>query len=329
LRRLGSSADPLEWPQPGVLYLAIVQAGRRRRDPGAWRTVLGLVALLGLIAACSSSKPNARSTAAPGGGGFGPFVAGTTTVSLPTTSSKVVVWYPADPQSSRGHPNYTYDIRDWLPPSVARRVTPRRFTYTTDAYQNLPPSRSGPFPLILFAHGLYSFPDQSTFLTSWLASWGYVVAAPDLPIHDLAAFYDDRGRPAPTSPSDEDVLADTEQLMRQMNTEPANPFAGVIRPGKIGIIGHSQGGIDAMQFALRPEVGTYIPMAAGFLGAHPALAAIPSLYLAGGADHDILASWVQAVYVTAPQPKRLVVLAVCWLSGSRSAARCRPAHPLR
>jgi dienelactone hydrolase len=303
-----------------------VTADRRGRRPVSWRTVVALVALLGTIAGCSSpprsatnpksapanttTVPTTNPAPAQSTDGFGPFVSGTTTVSLITAPyTKVVLWYPADPRSAVGHRKYTYDIRDWLPPSVARRVTPGVFTFTTDAYAGIPASRSGPFPLVLFAHGLYSFPDQSTFLTTWLASWGYVVAAPDLPIHDLAAFYEYLGQPRPTAPSDVQVLADAEDLVMHLSAEAANPLAGLVRAGQIGIIGHSQGGIDAMQFAARPEVGTYIPMAAGFLGPHPVLAHIPSLYLAGSADRDILTPWVQAVYATAAPPKRLVVLA--------------------
>jgi dienelactone hydrolase len=268
---------------------------------------VALLALLAAIAACSSSKSSAPEGAPTSSArGFGPFTAGTTTVSLPNT--RVELWYPADRRSAMGHPKYTYDLRDWLPESVARRVTPGVFTLTTDAYRDIPPSRSGPFSLVLFAHGLYSFPDQSTFLTAWLASWGYVVAAPDLPIHDLAAFYDYLGRPRPTTPSDVQVLADTESLVMRLSAEPGNTLAGVVRAGRIGIIGHSQGGIDAFEFAARQDVGAYVAMAAGFLGPHPALPSVPSLYLAGSADHDILTPWVQAVYATAPQPKRLVVL---------------------
>jgi dienelactone hydrolase len=287
-----------------------VMVCRRSRSRPRWRTILALAALLaGSIGGLSGSGSPAAATvaaitAAPREPG--PYVAGTMTISLAGT--KVVIWYPADPRSARGHGRYSYDVRSWLPPSVARRVTPGEFTYTTEAYEGIVPSRSGPFPLVLFAHGLYSFPDQSTFLTAWLATQGYVVAAPALPIHDLASYYDYLGEARPTSPSDEEVLADTEDRLRRLSAEADGPWSGLIGTGKIGIIGHSQGGIDAMQFALRPDVGTYVAMAAGFLGAHPALAPIPSLFLAGGADQDILASWVRAVYATALPPKRLVVL---------------------
>jgi dienelactone hydrolase len=280
---------------------------RRGRRLG-WLAILVFAALLVPILTPESSGSAADAAVRAAG----PFVAGTMTISLPSTkvmpSTKVVVWYPAAPASAQGHARYTYDVRDWLPRSVAQRVTPGEFTYTADAYQGIAPSRAGPFPLVLFAHGLYSFPDQSTFLTAWLATQGYVVAAPELPIHDLASFYEYLGKKRPTAPSDEQVLIDTENLMKRMSSQPGSALAGLVGAGKIGIIGHSQGGIDAMQFALRPEVGTYVAMAAGFVGAHPALPAIPSLYLAGSADGDILTAWVRDVYASAPQPKRLVIL---------------------
>jgi dienelactone hydrolase len=253
------------------------------------------------VVACSSSGgpgPFARP---------GPFVAGVATVSLPYT--KVELWYPADPASARGRTRSTYDLRDWLPAALAARVTPGDFTFTTDAYRGVPVAQSGPFPLVLFAHGLNSFRDQSTFLTTWLASWGFIVAAPDFPTHDLTEFFADLGRPAPTTPTDEQVLADTEALVRQLNVEPGSPIRGQVKPGKVGIVGHSQGGIDAMAFSSRPEIATYIPLAAGFVGTHPPLPAKPSLYMVGSEDHDILPQWVRDVYDTAPQPKRLVVLA--------------------
>ena len=42
-----------------------------------------------------------------------------------------------------------------------------------------PPPLPGPHPLIVFSHGNSGFRRQSTFLTTHLASRGFVVAAPD------------------------------------------------------------------------------------------------------------------------------------------------------
>ena len=60
------------------------------------------------------------------------------------------------------------------------------------------PSRAGRFPLVVFSHGYAGFRDQSTFLTSWLASWGFVVAAPDHHSRDLTAVLRRAPRPART-----------------------------------------------------------------------------------------------------------------------------------
>jgi dienelactone hydrolase len=250
---------------------------------------------------------------------WGPYAVGVRTVDL--TDTTVQVWYPADradqirAQQGGAQPA-AYDIRDWLPPGVARDVTPGRFDLITAAYRDLPvagsPARRGgrPFPLVLFVHGLYSFPDQSTELTTWLASWGYVVAAPDLPVHDLAAYFDytAQGRSLPPGPSDQQVLAATLAALRAQSTTPGGLFDGRLTTGRFAIIGHSQGGIDAMAFASTPGTATYIPLAAGFGGPHPQLPHVPSLYVAGQDDRDIPLDLVRRVYATAPPPKRLLVL---------------------
>ncbi|HET6966333.1 MAG TPA: dienelactone hydrolase family protein [Acidimicrobiales bacterium] len=300
---------------------------------------------MAVLLAAASCASGSRVGAGEEGGGAGavpraaagPYAVGVRTVRLPDTVAEV--WYPVGGGAAGGAGGAgtagasgggaaaasgggavggraTYDIRDWLPPETAKGVTPGRFTLATDAYRDLPVAGHGPYPLVLFAHGLYSFPDQSTGLTTWLASWGYVVAAPDLPVHDLAAYfrYTARGLPLPTGPSDEQVLAQTEQFMRAQASTPGSPFWGRVARGPVGVVGHSQGGIDAMAFSSSgtsgsaDRVATYIALAAGFTGAHPPLPAVPSLYMAGALDHDIPPPLVESVYAAAPQPKRLVVL---------------------
>ena len=49
----------------------------------------------------------------------------------------------------------------------------------TDAYRGIPASTAGPFPLVLFSHGFASYRQQSSFLMTHLASWGFVVISPD------------------------------------------------------------------------------------------------------------------------------------------------------
>ena len=260
---------------------------------------------LGVILSTSSSPSNGGSAPAPYAHP-GPFAAGVTTDHLP--GGPVDVWYPVDRAAAVGHPRVTYDLRDWLPPGLATRVPVGMGSFTTDAYRDVPASRNGPFPLVLFAAGLYSFRDQSTFLTTWLASWGFVVASPEFTAHDLTEFFTDLGAQPPAGPSDYQVLVDTESLVLSDSAAGDGVLGNLVRPGTVGIVGHSLGGLDAIQFAGRPEVGVYVALAAGSSPPPPDLPAKPSLYMTGSEDRDVMPAWVEATYDAAPPPKKFVSL---------------------
>ena len=209
----------------------------------------------------------------------GPFAAGVTTEQLP--GGPVEVWYPVDRAAAQGRPRAAYDLRDWLPPDLAARVPAGAGSFTTDAYRDTTASKFGPFPLVLFASGLYSFRDQSTFSTTWFASWGYVVASPEFTGHDVTEFFTNLGAAPTASPSDYQVLLDTETLVFHDSAGGTGALATLVRPGSVGIVGHSLGGLDAIQFAGRPEVAVYAALAAGSTPPPPNLPAKPSLYMTG------------------------------------------------
>jgi dienelactone hydrolase len=277
------------------------------RPPFVWligAVVVAVAVGLGVILMTSSSP----STGGPAPGPYarpGPFAAGVTTEQLPT--GPVDVWYPVDRSAAVGHPRIAYDIRDWLPPDLAARV-PIGMSFITDAYGGVAASKRGPFPLVRFAAGLYSFRDQSTFLTSWLASWGFVVASPEFTAHNVTEFFTDLGTKPPAGPSDYQVLLDTETLVLADSAGGSGVLANLVRPGAIGIVGHSLGGLDAIQFAGRPEVAVYVALAAGSSPPPPDLPAKPSLYMTGSEDRDVMPAWVKATYDAAPPPKKFVSL---------------------
>ena len=259
-----------------------------------------------LVATSGSSSSNGGSPPGPYAHP-GPFAAGVTTEQLP--GGPVEVWYPVDRAAARGHPRAAYDLRDWLPPDLAARVPVGMGSFTTDAYRDVAASKLGPFPLVLFAAGLYSFRDQSTFLTTWLASWGFVVASPEFTAHNLTEFFTQLGTKPPAGPSDYQVLLDTETLVLRDSVGGTGVLGNLVRPGTIGIVGHSLGGLDAIQFAGRPEVAVYAALAAGSTPPPPDLPAKPSLYMTGSEDRDVEPAWVRATYDAAPQPKQFVSLA--------------------
>jgi len=268
--------------------------------------VAGAVTVAAIVIA--SSGPGSSNVGTPTGpyARPGPFAAGVTTEQLP--GGPVEVWYPVDRSAAVGHPRAAYDLRDWLPPALAARVPIGMGSFTTDAYREVAGSKRGPFPLVLFAAGLYSFRDQSTFLTTWLASWGFVVASPEFTAHDVTEFFTDLGAKPPAGPSDYQVLLDTETLVFHDSAAGGGVLADLVRPGAVGIVGHSLGGLDAIQFAGRPEVAVYVALAAGSSPPPPDLPAKPSLYMTGSEDRDVLPAWVRATYDAAPPPKKLVSL---------------------
>ena len=97
-----------------------------------------------------------------------------------------------------------------------------------------PPDRAGdggPFPLVLFSHGFAGYRLQSTFLTTHLASWGFVVATVEHPYRNLTAVFGDLSAFADTigtdrSPDVEQLLGAIDIVEAESN-EPASAIHGL------------------------------------------------------------------------------------------------------
>ena len=217
------------------------------------------------VAPDSLDVPDARPTCAPYEG-FGPFVVGVRTLSL--SDRKVEVWYPAVAGSEAGKARDRYDIREWLPPAEAAKIAADAPTFfETEAYRDLPVA-AGPFPVALFSHGVASFRDQSSALTSHLASWGFVVAAPDHLERGLAAFVD--GTFTFDSLGEVD-LRNTLDLMRAQAVAAAGPFEGRMDFTRIVATGHSMGAAAVLKILEDADVLAGVTWA----GASPAQAGTP------------------------------------------------------
>jgi dienelactone hydrolase len=250
-----------------------------------------------------------RSRAAPYAGP-GPYPAGVTTLDL--GDRKVEVWYPVDTRRVGNATKDVYYVRATLPAAL-QAVLPASVNppFTQDAYRDLPASTKGPFPLVLFAHGFAGFPAQSTFLTTHLAQWGFVVAAPDFLERDLASTLGAK----PTHPlTDGEVVRATVKLLRQTSATASSLLAGTVKRGRFAITGHSAGGATAIAVGGGRDVATYIPLSAGGF-ALPGEQVIkppatPSLYALGGDDHVAGTARVERYWKRKVRtPKRLVVIA--------------------
>ena len=130
----------------------------------------------------------------------------------------------------------TYDLRSFLPSAVTRRLGPSIHPYVqTVANRDVAVGAPGErFPLVVFSHGNAGFRDQSTFLMTWLASWGIVVAAPDHPSRDLARVLNPSSGRAPGDAGD---LRATIDLMRRENARVGGPFKDRVDVSKIAAVG--------------------------------------------------------------------------------------------
>ena len=199
--------------------------------------------------------------------GLGPLGVGETTLTLPTDGASEEVWYPATKASVAGMPEATYDVATWLPPPLKKLVPPGfSVTYPSGGVVGVPVA-PGRYPLVVFSHGYAGFRDQSTFLTAHLASWGFVVAAPD---HDSRDLTEVLGGPTGATAKTTDVadLEATIALMRAENARASSPFRGHVDTSLVGAVGHSAGGaavealaalavISLVYVGVRPRLAEY------------------------------------------------------------------------
>jgi len=242
----------------------------------------------------------------------GPHPVGVTTLAL-AKGPAVEVWYPAVADTTG---SVSYDVRDFVPDAIRALLTadiPATFSFAgaRDAA-----AADGTFPVVLFSHGFSGFRLQSTFLTAHLASWGFVVAAPDHPSRDLS----DVLLNTATGDRDDSVddLLHTLDLVVAQGDDAAALLAGHVDGTQVVAVGHSAGGGTIVGAALDPRVAGYVSLASGVsLGRGDATATTvpvelpdtPSFFIAGALDGIVSAVDVtRPSFESVPTPTRLWVI---------------------
>jgi fermentation-respiration switch protein FrsA (DUF1100 family) len=233
----------------------------------------------------------------------GPFEVGVTTLQLDDRS--VEVWYPTTRVATRGVERERYFIRDFTSDVVQGLIPPEiNPPFQTDAHRDVRPARGGDRPLVLFSHGALSYRLQSTFLTTHLASWGFVVASPDFLERGLQTFL---GQPPATPKSSVQVLEETVARLASETTTAGSLLHGVVDVDTVLPIGHSAGGGASSQFVVAdPTVAAWSPLASGAAG--PAAPGPAGLWMAGENDEIVPLPGIRSAFEAAPGPKRLVVI---------------------
>ena len=162
---------------------------------------------------------------------------------------------------------------------------------------------SRPFPLVLFSHGFCGFRQQSSYLTTAIASWGFVVAAPEHSARDLTSCL--TGTIGQGASSDVEDLRAALPVMEAENLRDDGPLATRVDTSRVAVVGHSAGGAAAMQMSADPQIATFVALAAGN-GNPPAK---PGLFVAGDADAIAPAASIEQWWnTTVPSPRQLAVL---------------------
>ena len=284
------------------------------------RTICLAAALLTLAAACGSSgstKAVPTSTTTPvvrakTYSEFGPYAVGYTDMKL-ADGRRVVVWYPSTKAATAGHEKEEVDIAGFLNPDLQAKIPASdRVKYPADAYLNATP-RPQPkgYPVVVFSHGYAGFPEQSVTLTTHLASWGYVVAAPDHVERSLDGILGTAAKGVAKS-TDPKVLSATLDLVEAQSAKSGTLLHGLVNADQAAVAGHSAGaGAAYVAAGTDPRFKAWISYSIGLGGRgdsspKPVTPDKPGMVMLGTKDGIIPPTASEAVYAGMTSPKYLV-----------------------
>jgi predicted dienelactone hydrolase len=167
-----------------------------------------------------------------------------------------------------------------------------------------------PYPVVLFSHGSCGYPRQSIFLTALLASHGFIVVAPSHPGNTISE-YPNCGTPAAQLDSYQERPQDVIFALDSMLLEDADPmsaFFGALDETRIGMSGHSFGGLTTyLVTAQDSRFRVAVPMAPALVGTMPPT--VPSFIMLGQIDSVVDNDAIRTRYAASPSPKYLVEVA--------------------
>jgi len=172
--------------------------------------------------------------------------------------------------------------------------------------------QGGPYPLIVFAHGLGADPQQYISLLAYWAAAGFVVAAPQFPLSSAETPGGPDGGDVINQPGDISFVITS---VLATSAQPGGPLSDIINPLEVGAAGHSNGAITTLGLVANTcchdhRVKAAVIMAGtteAFPGGHYDLAQAPPLLLVHGtADALVPYDGAVAVFNGARGPKGLL-----------------------
>ncbi len=185
----------------------------------------------------------------------GPWSVGSRTVEVEGLTTEV--WYPAVPGSEAGKSKDWIDTKDYLPDSNPDPNDPK---FQIDSYEGLPLDTAyGPYPVIVFVHGTGSFRTASHKLFTHWASRGFIVICADntgINLGDMMA-----GK----NLGKINQAGETKKILSVVRSESdeLSFLAGHMATDRIGLAGHSAGGMAVSGLGDEQGVKVIITMASG------------------------------------------------------------------
>lgn len=221
-----------------------------------------------------------------------------------TATRSAAVFYPADAGYPGQYPRVDqYTTAEAFPEQV-RANLPSEIVQTVkvELLKEPPANREGPFPVVIHSHDAGSYYLFESRHFEHLASWGFVVAAPDHKERSLASLLVPTGE-APPPYADQDVtdMRNTLQALRTQNLAPSSKLHGALNFDQLAAEGHGAGGRAAALFAKEPTVKAFIGLAPS-----PSLDA-PDLPLTGTPDEELATVKQKLTDQTPPQVPSMLI----------------------
>lgn len=269
--------------------------------------------------------------AAPDPSAMGPYPVGVVTLELLDESRPndegeprrlvTEVWYPAV-EAARDQPGYVYTELDLLTDEARALIEGEvDVELATTAVRDAAPREDGErFPVVLFSHGSSGVRMQSTFLTEFLASHGYVVAAPDhlgntLSDAVVAGEQSQEGLFESLGLRPDDMM----YVLESLQGLPADDPLGLIVDGdRVGAAGHSMGALTTLRLlaqdrpidvAVAQAPPAYDVVWFGSLAKEPGDITIPLMLQAGEVDETTPLADAEGIYGRMTAPRSMLTVA--------------------